>query len=280
MTDTKHESGRTRRRIHLSPVLTSAFALSVLTAMFFLQGRAFRTGWLDYFGLQHMQFPISSGEAYWLTLSGWATTSVRWFSSAWESYLEVLTRFGLLLVVLAMLIFALEWRKHHRAPKDTPDKGDDRNLAPEWMQVWLVSGSKLRHWFARAIASLVLAPLSLAVAPALLFGAGILLAAVIAIAFVPFQNLGKQAAIDFCKRPVSLGARVVLRNGHSPDWGYRIECNPDVCAIVRDGRVFVIPMENVEQIELPPLGSDPEKSSEAGQEQLCPTPDDSSAIPA
>lgn len=280
MADIERDAGRRRRRIRISPILTSAFALSILTAVFFLQGRAYRSGWLGFFGMEHALFPISSGEGYWLTLSGWATTSVRWFNSAWQIYADTLCRYGLLLFVLVMLVIFLEWLKFHRASKVAQDKADDDNRKPpEWIREWLVSGSKVRYWLARAAVALVLVPFSLAVVPMLLFLAGILLATVIALAFVPFENLGKQAAIDFCKRPVSQIARVVLREPHMPDWGYRIECNPDVCAIVRDGRVLIVPMDHVERIELPPLGGTTQPAGAPAQEQLCSTPVDDSAVP-
>lgn len=279
MADKKPDAGKRRKRIRISPALTSAFVLSVLTAVFFLQGRAYRSGWLGFFGMEHALFPISSGEGYWLTLSAWATTSVHWFNSAWQIYADTLWRYGLLLFVLAMLVIFLEWLKFHRASKNSQDKADNRK-PPEWIREWLVSGSKVRYWLARAAVALVIVPFSLAVAPALLFVAGILLATVIALAFVPFEKLGKQAAIDFCKRPVSQIARVVLREPHTPDWGYRIECNPDACAMVRDGRVFIVPMDHVERIELPPLGGMAQPAGAPVQEQLCPTPVDDSAVPS
>lgn len=267
-----------RRRWRVSPILTSAFALTILTAMFFLQGRAFRGGWLGYFGLEQSQFPISSSEAYWLTLHGWATTSVRWFTSAWGSYLEQLWRFGWLLFALCMLTFVFEWYKHHRSNKQSPNDGSAPTEPPAWIQEWLVSGNRWLHWLARAGAAIIITPLSLAIPSLLLFVVGTVLAVVIVLAIVPFENLGKDAAIKFCQRPISQGAKIVLRTPHQPEWGYRIECNPDVCAMIRDGRVFIIPTDSIERIELPPIEKPTQVKGEPEQ-QLCPTPGESATVP-
>lgn len=267
-----------RKRWRISPILTSAFVLSVLTAVFFLQGRAYRGGWLRYFGLEQSQFPITSGEAYWLTLHGWMTTSVRWFTGAWESYVEQLFRFGLLLFVLCLMTFLFEWYKHRRFTKEKSEAAAEPKQPPAWIQEWIVSGSKLRHWLARAGIAIVITPLSIAIPSILLFFVGTVLALVILLAIAPFEQLGKQAAIDFCQRAVSQGARIVLREPQQPDWGYRIECNPDVCAMVRDGRVFIIPSDSIQRIELPPLGEASQPNGES-QERLCPVPGDSAPVP-
>jgi hypothetical protein len=112
----------------------------------------------------------------------------------------------------------------------------------------------------------------------LLFFAGLVLVFLIAITVVPFENMGKQAATDFCKRSAAGAARIVLTTGAGqPERGYRIECNSDVCAMVRDGVVYVIPTRDIRRIELPAKGA----AVKAGnsESQLCPTPDESAAVP-
>lgn len=252
--------------------------LTVLTAMFFLQGRAYREGWLGRFGLENAQFPISTTDTYWLALHGWLNTAIGWFKNSWDIYFGYLAVLFLPLALFAFANLALEWRKANK--KLASDRESNEDTPPEnKVQQWLAAGGR-KAWIVRGVVSLVIAPISLAALPAILFVAGLLLAALIAITVVPFENVGKQAATDFCKRPVIHAAKIVLTEdaGH-PEWGYRIECNPDVCAMIRDGKVYVIPARDVQRIELPTPGTVSGTSSEAGDEQLCPTPTESPAVP-
>ena len=268
-----------RKRWRLSPIMTSAFALTVLTAMFLLQGRAYREGWLGHFGLENAQFPISTTDTYWLALHGWFNTAIGWFKNAWDIYFGHLAMLFLPLALFAFVTLALEWRKANKKLASERESEDDR--PPEnKVQQWLAAGGR-KAWIVRGVVSLVIAPISLAAFPLMMFVAGLLLATLIAIAVAPFENIGTQAAIDFCKRPVIHAAKIVLTEGAGhPEWGYRIECNANVCAMIRDGTVYVVPTRDIQRIELPAAGTAVEKSAESGQDQLCPTPDDSAAVPA
>lgn len=271
-----------RKRRNISPILTSAFVLSVLTAMFFLQGRAYRQGWLSRFGLDSAQFPISMADTYWLALNGWANIAVGWFNNAWDIYLGYLPILILPLALFAFATFAWEWHKANRKREIAQREPVEDPPTPtsDEPQKWLAA-SDWKAWSLRGAISLVVAPVSLAVLPLLLFLVGWLLAFLVAVVVAPFQNTGKEAASTFCKRPIAYSAKIVMVDGASyPEWGYQIECNPDVCAMIRDGKVYVVPASNVERIELPSFGNAPEKSDETGQEQLCPVPDNTSAIPA
>lgn len=268
-----------RKRWRISPILTSAFALSVLTAMLFLQGRAYREGWLISFGLDSTQFPISTTDTYWWALHAWATTAVGWFKNAWDIYVNSLGSAFLLVALFAFVIYAWEWLKA-RIKQAAASKENQEDAQPPGnaVQRWLAADG-WKAWLARIGIAIVITPISLAVFPFLLFLAGLLLAALIGTAVVPFQNAGKQAAAEFCKRPVAGAARIVLVEGSGdPDWGYRIECNSDVCAVVRDGKVYVVPARNIHRVELPSPGTAVNKSEDA-KDQLCPVPGDSPAIP-
>lgn len=270
-----------RKRWRISPILTSAFALSVLTAMFFLQGRAYRAGWLSSFGLDGAQFPISAADTYWLALHGWATTAVGWFKNAWNIYLDSLGSAFLLVALFAFVIYAWEWLKARiKQAAANKEAREDAEPAGNAVQRWLAA-SGWKAWAARAGVAIVITPISLAVFPFLLFLTGLLLAAVIGTAVVPFQNAGKQAAADFCKRPVTRIARITLTDGSGyPEWGYQIECNSNVCAMIRDGKVYVIPTRDVQRIELPAPGTASGASGEPEDERLCPALSESSAVPA
>lgn len=272
-----------RKRWRISPILTSAFVLSILTAMFFLQGRALREGWLRHFGLESAQFPISTTDTYWLALHGWLKTAVGWFNNAWDFYLGYLPKLILPLAMLAFGMYAWEWFKARRDRTTAENEAEEAsepagNIARGWL-----TADGWKAWATRAGVALVAAPIGLAVFPLMLFLAGLLLAALIGTAVVPFDKAGKQMASDFCERPVTRAARIVLTDGSGhPEWGYRIECNQTVCAMIRDGRVYVVPTRNVERIELPSLLNkiDPKQDDESGQERLCPVPDDSASVPA
>lgn len=268
-----------RKRWRISPIVTSAFVLSVLTAMFLLQGRAYREGWLGRFGLESAQFPISTVDIYWLALHGWLNTAIGWFNKAWDIYVGYLLILTLPIAILMFLIFVWEWHSANRAAAAEQRVEDAGVEAENKVRRWLAAGDR-KAWLVRGAISLAVAPLSLAAFPLMLFLAGLILVFVIAVTVVPFENMGKQAADDFCKRPASSAARIVQTpDAGPPEWGYRIECNADVCAMIRDGVVYVIPTRDIQRIELPAKGAADEKSVES-EEQLCPTPDDSAAVPA
>ena len=102
-----------QKRRSISPIVTSAFVLSVLTAMFLLQGRAYREGWLGHFGIDSTQFPISTVDTYWLALHGWANTALAWFNNAWSNYLGSLPKLFLPMALFALGFSAFHWCKAH-----------------------------------------------------------------------------------------------------------------------------------------------------------------------
>ena len=266
-----------RKQRRLSPLLTSAFVLTVLTAMFLLQGRAYREGWLGRFGLESAQFPISTADTYWLALHGWLNTALNWFNKAWDIYAGYLLILILPIAAFTFLTFVWEWHSARRTAASKQAAEDAGVEAENKVRQWLAADGR-QAWLIRAGISLAIAPVSLAAFPLLLFLAGLLLVALIAITVVPFENVGKQAATDFCKRSVSGAARIVLiANAGHPEWGYRIECNSDACAMVRDGVVYVIPTRDIQRIELPAKGA-AVKDGES-ESQLCPTPDESATVP-
>lgn len=272
---TEHAGNPTeRKRLSLLPILTSAFLLTMLTAMFLLQGRAYREGWLGRFGLDSIQFPISTADTYWLALHGWLDTALGWFNNSWSIYTSYLPKLMLPLAIFAFVVLAWVWWTDNRNQRDGEARGDadDDTASTRQQRVrqW-VAASGWRAWGARALLSLLVSPVSLGVFPLLLFGAGLWLIFLVVLVVVPFEDAGKQAARDFCRQDSSRIARVVLREQHAPQWGYRIECNTTVCAVIRDGRVFIVPVGDVARIELPPLDqAGKQKASVPVAQQLCP----------
>ena len=105
-TDKNAESSGKKSWLRLVPIPFTVF----LTAMFYLQGKAYHAGYLVYFHLDNTQMSISTSDAMWLAYRAWGNgaahillTSGDWFLDMLMSILLPAT-IGCVVLILLLVI--------------------------------------------------------------------------------------------------------------------------------------------------------------------------------
>ncbi len=224
-------------------LLFSGMPLAVfLTALFYLQGRAFRTGYIDALGLNASQFPIDTTEALWQAFNGWLYWSMAVFDHVRWPFVGKLLATALVIFVLVLLYLGLLWMMARYIGPVAPAKPVATVLTPNTERFQFKSLFKTTA-FATLLGTLGL-PLTLATA------AVIVMASFISLVY-PFYAQGKQAAWDECKRPQTTASQVTLAGESSPTT-YLLECSKDFCALLdARGARIVLPREAVQKVEVP-----------------------------
>jgi len=213
-----------------------------LTALFYLQGRAFRSGYLEALGFNTSQFPVDTTEALWLAYNGWLLVSLAIFENAqWPVVVRLLAAAAIVFATV-LLLFSLLWLLDRflgpapAMPRSNPG-AEPSHQRFQWKSLFKVTA------FATLSGTLGL-PLALAA-----------IALTVMIPFLllvyPFHALGKKAAIEECDKPQASAARVTL-TGDASATAYLIECSDNFCALVNaHGSRLVVSRQDVKKVEIP-----------------------------
>ena len=247
--------------------LSSGITIAALAWMFQMQGRTYRESYLGYFNLDSRNFPLSASDHLWLTLLGWSELSIKMFSELGDAYITILTQHGPL--VFAILLASYWTGKYLLSRPRALSKPAQslKNKQPLRPLGWATTKAKEiafavgitvgGFWWAPAI---------------LLVGSfGFRLGFIVL--FIPFDTLGKKAAVSFCSKDEKALSRVYFSGASSEtEWAYLIECNTDFCAVMRDRKVSVIPAAQFKYIDVAPSyrSTTPAEKPQAQNSSFCP----------
>lgn len=248
MTETPKPSSQKSKSSLLNVVLTSGLVIAVLGWLFQMQGRAYRTAYLDFYKLDYADFPLSTSELQWLTLVGWTEVSLLWFGNSWQVYLDMLRKSGLLVLVTLLAAFWIFQALRRYWP-------NLRNLFRRWYPKLPSSPSHSYRWISTrlrevfAISASVLVAAS--VAPAALWVAsfGLLLAVIVTL--LPFETAGKLAAREACSKDLESLELVHLSDTYTDMSDVRkILCAEDRCAVISGNKPWTIPRSAIIKTEI------------------------------
>lgn len=235
----------------------------LLTAIFYLQGRAFRYAYLERLGLDESLLPIPTAEVFWLSLHGWTSSAVLIVQGMWSAYCKMFAEYAvpvwLVTVVGFILLWLSPWIRKFFLGRWEKYSGFFR-----WREL-ARPRVRLRRWIKRSWARLrgltvglaattfvVLA--SVSVAPLILFVLAFAIFFIFFVVVFPFFQTGEAAADDLCKRDRATISTVIFENGSaaSRSSSYLIECREKYCALVDEaGSRFFIPTEDVIRVDAP-----------------------------
>lgn len=249
MTEPPKTTQSERKPSLLNVLLTSGLVIGVLGWLFHMQGRAYHTANLGYYGLDSADFPLATSDLQWLTLIGWTEVSLRWFRNSDEVYLDMLWKTGL--PVLASLlaaywIFRLIFRFYPNLKNSLGRWRTKRSASsPRWYAwIW----TRLKEVF--AITAAVLASASLA--PALLWVASLTVLVTVVFTLIPFDYAGRSAAEERCAKGLESLELLSLSDAYSDMKDARkLMCSDKQCAVISEGKLWTIPRSAILRSEVP-----------------------------
>lgn len=216
----------------------------LLTGLFYIQGRAYRQGYLDALGLNESQFPADTPQALWFAFNGWLSGSVRVLEGVDAQFAWYLVRTGLVVLAVLLVILSLILLAHKL---DFADKVRQSASSSRWWD--LMTSNRIAALY---LGTLPLTVLSVFVVPLVM----LVLATIIVFAFVvlclPFWSFGADAARDMCNaNRQTVGLATVAE---MPSRLELLECGTKYCALIRsDGNLLVVGVDAVERVEVLPV---------------------------
>jgi hypothetical protein len=219
----------------------------VIVAAFYSQGRAYYEGYLDYLGISTSQFPLSTTDAYWEALMGWVVLVSKGVPAIWEAYPRYLAAIWMLLLAVILMNLPL-W---------LADRYGLRERCRASLQAAQIGARLKKRHFGFAILAMTVWILSV---PVLLMGAMFIVALFIVVLVVPFYSLGHTGAQQYCETAASrvpvahfAGEERPAANGETSSEVRLLQCSSDFCALIREGKAFVIPREALNRADGVPI---------------------------
>ena len=247
--------------------------ITLLAIIFYAQGRAFMESYLDYFGLNASQFPVTPDNAYWEALMGWAMVAGKGPDVLWHMYPQYLLAEWIPLTATVLLpVLGLVGRK----------RGWWTALG-KWI-VRVGNTRPLRWLFARAPRDIVrhvayggMPAVVVMSIPLMLLTLTVVIALLIGVFVIPFWSLGRAEAKIECGNAaenypsvhyVSEASAANVDKSLSP--ARLLQCGSEFCALIRDGEAFVIPRTAIQSVGGVPIGSNSNAAAKIPHDkQLC-----------
>lgn len=245
---------------------SAAVVLPFVLGLFYTEGRFYHEAYLGALGIDESLFPISTADAYWYALNGWASLIVKGVPAIWSGYPHYLwsNKWSFLLIVVVFLVLWLISRYSLLRSIRTPQA------------VREMVG--LKSVGARAIFGMAGSILCLALIPFLMMFLLLLPAFLMAFGALPFGKLGQTDAQEVCQTAAALRPLVKYHVESMPDAtrpARLFRCGESNCILVRDGEFFTIKKDAVEWtggVSIPATRHKPSSEKVAPEDQLCAVP--------
>lgn len=251
---------------------TSLPILTLIAIVFYAQGRALTEAYLNYFGLNSSQFPVSPDDAYWYAFMGWEMVAGKGPLAIWHVYPSILAHewmpMTITLVIPLVVLAGRRWgwwvRIGHAIISALSRFDSDRRLSGRSREV-------AKHIVIGGFPALMIALTPLLV---LLFTLG--LAFFIVVFVSPFWTLGRYLAELDCASVASshqvvhyVGEPTLDSSGKPLPPSRLLQCGPEFCALIRDGASLVIPRTAIQSVEGAPIGKKNASSPVPEDLQFC-----------
>lgn len=247
--------------------------LTLLAVVFYAQGRLFTEAYLDYFGLNSSQFPVSPDDAYWYAFMGWAMVAGKGPGAILRGYPSFLAiewvpiTICLAIPFVSLLGRRLGWWSHLGSWLTRL-----RNLVGSKRRAARPSKEVVKHVAIGGVPALLLASM-----PLMFLALTFYLALLIAITVLPFWNLGQRQARADCRAAASSHQVVHYAGEPKQDESGKplaparlLQCGPEFCALVRDGESFVVPRTSIQSVLGKPIGQTKPADHVPKNLQFCP----------
>jgi hypothetical protein len=248
--------------------------LTLLAIVFYAQGRLFTDAYLDYFGLNSSQFPVSPDDAYWYAFMGWGMVAGKGPGAILRGYPSFLAiEWVPILVSLAIPVISLFGRKFDWWSRI----GNGLTRFRNWVVQRQIAGRPSKE-VAKHVAIGGFPALLMASMPLMFLALTLFLAFLIAIFVLPFWNLGQRQARADCQTAAS-SHQVVnymgeltqdASSGKSLAPARLLQCGPEFCALIRDGESLVIPRAAIQSVFGKPIGQTKSLDHVPKNLQFCP----------
>ena len=206
-TDKNAESSGKKSWLRLVPIPFTVF----LTAMFYLQGKAYHAGYLVYFHLDNTQMSISTSDAMWLAYRAWGNGAAHILLTSGDWFLDMLM--SILLpatigcVVLILLLVIEKLRRKAAKPRVSATAIPFKDLSLRRQIAYIAAG----------LAGYVLA------IPGSILVIALLVACSLIVLVEPFGVIGKRDAQDYCQEvPLAALPTIPHLPGFDPNQGSSI----------------------------------------------------------
>lgn len=239
-TDKNAESSGKKSWLRLIPIPFTVF----LTAMFYLQGKAYQAGYLAYFHLDNTQMSISTSDAMWLAYRAWGNGAAHILLTSGDWFLDMLM--SILLpatigcVVLILLLVIEKLRRKAAKPRVSATAIPFKDLSLRRQIAYIAAG----------LAGYVLA------IPGSILVIALLVACSLIVLVEPFGVIGKRDAQDYCQEvPLAALPTIPHLPGFDPNQGviHQLWCNTDTCAVLQAGAASAVPKSAIARTISPPL---------------------------
>lgn len=243
--------------------------VAVLTAAFYLEGRAYLRGFADYFYIDSSQMTNSTADVMWAAYRGWSNGAARVLLGFKETFWFFISQEAV--TVLAIFIVGTVAAVAHRYGlwKRLWWRRADSSKASLFDRVTL---AKIPAWFKRRVLFIcLLASWTLLALPVGIFVAAF--AVVVSLVFVvaPFGIVGKLDAEHYCDMPAAAVPMVVGLPEFDPRKGdvHLLWCAVDTCAVLQEGRAATVPKQAIKKIVSAPVAWEPPSAKGEEYVHLC-----------
>lgn len=247
--------------------------LTLLAIIFYAQGRAFTEAYLDYFGLNSSQFPVSPDDAYWYAFMAWGVVASKAPGAIWHAYPKfLLAEWVPLVVTVAIPFIALigdkySWPLHlRRWFEQALGRFGKKNISIT------PSRNVVKQVALGGLPSLLMASI-----PLMLLAITFILALMIVVFVLPFWGLGQRQARADCATEAS-SHQIVHYEGEQPiidkdgkplSPARLLQCSQDFCAAIRNGQSYVIPKAAIRSVDGLSIGRKAPSSPVPKEQQFC-----------
>ncbi|WP_454677228.1 hypothetical protein [Achromobacter marplatensis] len=231
---------------------------ALLTATFYLQGRAYLFGFLQYFQIDSTQMAISTPDAMWYAYHAWGNGAASVLLKSSQVFFDLVnhfappaTSFGL---ISAGAILLVSYAR--RYPRPTSENGI-RIIKPHRRNKFIL--------FCAFIAGYIVS------IPTVIILLSFFVVIIVSITVEPFTILGARSAAKYCDKPAASIPTIPALPGFDPGKGtiYQLLCATDTCAVLQANIPSVVPKESIKITISPPLFAVPLQDSAIDVEQLC-----------
>lgn len=232
---------------------------ALLTAIFYLQGKAYQAGFLHYFHIESTQMAITTADAMWNAYRGWGNGAATVLLQSRDLFIRALFELAPL-VLIASLLAAASMLLFMRFKKESPN--NSRPHPP------VKPPPGVRKRFLLFFSVVVGYIFSL---PAVIVLASLIVVITVSLTVEPFFRIGMNDATDFCRTPAAAVPTIPNLPGLSPENGpiYQLWCSTDTCAVMQSEIAYVVQKSSIPITTSAPLSLDLSEIQSTSYKALC-----------